>query len=200
MARKTFISYKYSESQQLRDKIIESLGDDAQYYNGETSDSPDVSDRKTETIKERLKDMIYDTSVMIVIFSPNMLLSEWISWEISYALKSIKRNVKTSKPNRIIAVIKKENGNYMWLKEVTKRNCGCVVTAYNSWKIPEIIKENRYNLKNKEYSCDECKTYDWWNDSYISIVEEDEFLENISYYIEKTFEKNSDNYNLKRKL
>lgn len=29
---KTFVSYKYSESQDLRDKIIEVLGDDATYY------------------------------------------------------------------------------------------------------------------------------------------------------------------------
>lgn len=32
MARKTFISYKYSEAQDLRDEILESLGDDATYY------------------------------------------------------------------------------------------------------------------------------------------------------------------------
>ena len=36
MAHKTFISYKYSEAQNLRDKIIDSLGEDAKYYQGET--------------------------------------------------------------------------------------------------------------------------------------------------------------------
>lgn len=41
MAHKTFISYKYSEAQRLRDDIIAALGDDATYYKGETSDSPD---------------------------------------------------------------------------------------------------------------------------------------------------------------
>ena len=39
MAHKTFISYKYSESQDLRDRIIDALGEDAAYYKGETSDS-----------------------------------------------------------------------------------------------------------------------------------------------------------------
>ena len=34
MARKTFISYKYSEAQILRNKIITKLGDDAKYYRG----------------------------------------------------------------------------------------------------------------------------------------------------------------------
>ena len=51
MAHKTFISYKHSEAQELRDKIIKSLGDDATYYKGERSDSPDLTDTSTENIK-----------------------------------------------------------------------------------------------------------------------------------------------------
>ena len=72
MAHKTFISYKYSESRNLRDRIICALGPDATYYNGETSESPDMSDLKTETIRKKLSDMIYATSVTIVIISPHM--------------------------------------------------------------------------------------------------------------------------------
>ena len=47
MSHKTFISYKWGEAQQLRDDIIEALGDDATYYKGETSDSPDLTDTST---------------------------------------------------------------------------------------------------------------------------------------------------------
>jgi MTH538 TIR-like domain (DUF1863). len=72
MAHKTFISYKYSEAQTLRDDIITALGDDATYYKGETSDSPDLTDTKTENIRKNLADMMYDTSVTIVIISPNI--------------------------------------------------------------------------------------------------------------------------------
>lgn len=32
MAHKTFISYKYSESQELRDRIIQAMGSDAAHY------------------------------------------------------------------------------------------------------------------------------------------------------------------------
>lgn len=35
MARKTFISYKFSDAKILRNTIISKLGDDARYYNGE---------------------------------------------------------------------------------------------------------------------------------------------------------------------
>lgn len=52
MAHKTFISYKYSEATELRDTIIEALGEDAKYYCGEMSDSPDLTDTTTENIKK----------------------------------------------------------------------------------------------------------------------------------------------------
>lgn len=51
MAHKTFISYKWSEAQDLRDDIITALGEDATYYKGETSKSPDLTDTSTENIK-----------------------------------------------------------------------------------------------------------------------------------------------------
>lgn len=53
MARETFISYKYSEAQNLRDSIIEALGDDATYYQGETAASPDISDASVEVLARR---------------------------------------------------------------------------------------------------------------------------------------------------
>lgn len=108
MAHKTFISYKYSESRNLRDKIIERLGTDATYYKGETSDSPNLSDYKTDTIRKNLSDMIYDTTVMIVIVSPNMKQSEWMEWEIKYALRNQSRGGIYSHTNGIVAVVQKQ--------------------------------------------------------------------------------------------
>ena len=82
MAHKTFISYKYSESRELRDRIIQAMGSDAAYYTGETSESPDMSDLKTATIRMILADMIYSSSVRFVIISPHLKESNWIDWEI----------------------------------------------------------------------------------------------------------------------
>ena len=107
MAHKTFISYKYSEAQKLRNDIIDALGEDATYYKGETSESPDLTDTSTENIKKNLKDMMYDTSVTIVILSPNMKESKWIDWEIEYCLKDITRKDRTSHTNGVVAVIMK---------------------------------------------------------------------------------------------
>lgn len=124
MAHKTFISYKFSEACNVRDKIIDALGENAKFYKGETSDSPDMSDLKTESIKENLKNMIYETSVMIVVISPDMKNSNWIDWEIEYCLKEMKRGDKTSHSNGLVGVIM-DIGGYSWFKGERRHTDGC---------------------------------------------------------------------------
>ena len=188
MAHKTFISYKYSDvveykgSDNLRDRIIEKLGPDAKFYRGENGYSKDLSSYTAEYIKKCLKDMMYDTSVTIVILSPNMKQSEWIEWEIEYSLKSITRADRTSRPNGVIAVVQKQNGwdGYAWLRNF-----------YNNWNtylLPNIINKNMNNKK----------SYGSYllSDNYIDIVTEDDFLRNPSKYIEEAYQKsrNIDSY------
>lgn len=105
MARKTFISYKYSDARNTRDRIITALGDAAVYYQGETIGSPDMSGLKTETIKSKLKDMIFPTSVIIVIISQKVDLSKWVEWEINYATSRQSRNGRQSQHNGVIIAI-----------------------------------------------------------------------------------------------
>lgn len=189
MAHKTFISYKYSESQDLRDRIIDALGEDAAYYKGETSDSPDMTDCKTETIKKNLRDMMYDTSVTIVILSPNMKESKWIDWEIEYCLKNITRKERTSHTNGVVGVISKVNGSYDWLKYSVTKPDGCKVSKYHTEKLYDIINNNRFNQYPKVYNCNTCKCVDWLNGSYIAFVEEDDFLANPQKYIDNAYDK-----------
>ena len=189
MAHKTFISYKYSEAQQLRDDIIEALGDDATYYKGERSDSPDLTDTSTENIKKNLKDMMYDTSVTIVIISPNMKKSKWIDWEIEYCLKNITRKDRTSHTNGVVGVIMKNNGGYDWFKTTTKKDDGCTSSSYKEELVYDIINNNRFNQNPKKYSCDICKTVDPLTGSYIAYVEEETFLSNPSKYINNAYDK-----------
>lgn len=189
MAHKTFISYKYSESQDLRDRIIEALGDDATYYKGETSESPDLSDTSTENIKRNLRDMMFDTSVTIIILSPNMKESKWIDWEIEYCLKKITRKDRTSQRNGLVGVISKVNGSYDWLKYKTTNEDGCTVSNYHTEKLYDIINNNRLNQSPKVYNCNICKCVDYLTGSYIAFIEEDDFLANPQRYIDNAFEK-----------
>ena len=189
MAHRTFISYKYSEAQELRDSIIDALRDDADYYMGETSDSPDLTDTSTENIKSNLKDMMYNTSVLIVILSPNMKESNWIDWEIEYCLKKIKRKNRTSHTNGVVGVIQKVDGSYDWLKYSIKNEDGHTTTNYHKEKLFDIINNNRFNQTEKVYSCEKCRSYNRLTGSYIAIVTEDDFLNNPNKYIDNAYEK-----------
>ncbi|AQS42439.1 TIR domain-containing protein (plasmid) [Bacillus velezensis] len=200
MARKTFISYKYSEATELRDKIVEALGDDSKYYQGETSESPDLSDRTTDYIKAQLKDMIYSTSVTIVIISPNMKESNWIDWEIEFSLKQIKRSERRSGTNGIVGVVMKHNGGYSWLRPSIENSDGHIAVLTKNEYLYDIIIKNRFNQEPPEYTCDVCKNVDMLTGSYISLIKEEDFLNNPNKYIENAYEKskNTDNYTLCR--
>lgn len=189
MAHKTFISYKYSEARNLRNSIIDALGDDAIYYQGETSISPDLSDTSTENIKRNLTDMMYDTSVTIVIISPNMKNSNWIDWEIEYSLKNITRKGRTSHTNGVVGVIMKFNGGYSWLKTTSTNGDGCTSSSYDESKVYSIINNNRFNQNPKKYSCDTCKTVNALTGSYIAYVEEETFLSDPQKYIDNAYDK-----------
>ena len=190
MARKTFIAYKYSEAQDLRDLIIKKLGDDASYYQGETADSPDLTDTSVENIKENLKNMIFGTSVTIVIISPKLKESNWVDWEIEYSLKEYKRSNTTSRTNGIVGVVMKVNGNYDWLISTKTNPDGCSSRSIDDSLLYNIVKGNRFNLiREDKYSCSTCKTFDQLKGSYISLIEEDNFLNNPQFYIENAFEK-----------
>ncbi len=154
-----------------------------------TSDSPDLTDTSTETIKRNLRNMMYDTSVTIVILSPDIKQSKWIDWEIEYSLKSISRKDRTSHTNGVVGVIMKVNGSYDWLKYLVKEDDGCTVSYYHSEKLYDIINKNRFNQNPPIYSCPTCKYYNGLNGSYIAIIEEDEFLANPSYYIDNAYNK-----------
>lgn len=200
MAHKTFISYKYDEAQGLRDKIIRALGNDVTYYKGETSDSPDLTDRTTETIREHLKNMIYGTSVTIVVISPHMLRSKWIDWEIAYSLRECKRGDQRSRANGVVGVIMNDpcTSSTDWIEKHCSNSDGCNMIIHDTTKLFNIINANRFNQTPKEYVCATCKTVDILNGSYIALVDEGDFLRNPARYIDNAYDKSQKlwNYNL----
>ncbi len=132
MGRKIFISYKY------KDNNVESLPgvtqptwpcdyvhyisknvlSESDIYKGESGDE-DVSLWSESKIWEHLKDKIYDSTVTIVLISPNMKdpgkwqRSQWIPWEISFSVRETTRNDRTSHRNAVLAVVLPDrNGFY----------------------------------------------------------------------------------------
>lgn len=189
MAHETFISYKYSDAVDVRDRIYENMGEYAKFYRGENGFSPNKSDDSDDVIWNYLKDMIWGTSVTIVVLSPEMLNSSWIEDEISYSLKKVSRDGTQSQRNGVVAVIKKVNGSYSWFKHTINYPDGHTSNGYYEDKVFKIIRENRRNQDPPVYVCDRCKTIDGLNGSYIAYVEEDEFIRNMEKYIENAYQK-----------
>lgn len=134
MGQKIFVSYKYIDYNvktipnvtqptwpcdyvdYIKNKVLSS--DDI--YKGENSDE-DISDWSEDDIWSHLKDKIYDSTITIVLISPNMKepgkwqRSQWIPWEISFSLRETTRNNRTSHRNAILAVILPDkNGEYSY--------------------------------------------------------------------------------------
>ena len=132
---------------------------------------------------------MYDTSVTIVVVSPNIKQSKWVDWEIEYSLKEISRKGRSSKTNGVIGVIQAVNGGSDWLVTRTSKNDGCTVRSIADAKLYPIIMDNRYNQKKKTYTCLNCKTVSQLNGSYISLVDESDFITDPDKYIENAFAK-----------
>ncbi len=132
MGRKIFVSYKYKDDDvkaipdviqptwpcDYVDYIQNNVLSDDDIYKGEKSDE-DISLWDEYKIWEHLKDKIYDSTITIVLISPNMKeqkkhqRSQWIPWEISFSLRETTRKNRTSYSNAILAVILPDkNGSY----------------------------------------------------------------------------------------
>ena len=124
MGRKIFVSYKYKDNDVKKiadviqptwpcdyvDYIQKRVLADDDIYKGEKSDE-DISEWSENDIWEHLKSKIWDSTITIVLISPNMKesnrwqRSQWIPWEISFSVRKTTRNNRTSQRNALLAVI-----------------------------------------------------------------------------------------------
>lgn len=222
MGKKIFVSYKYGDDQvenlsyyensTVRDYVtkfedILDLSDNI--YKGE-SDGEDLSVLSDDTIWEKLKDRIYDSSVTVVFISPGMKENwklerdQWIPWEVSYSLKEVSRKNKngqavTSRSNAMLAVVLPDsNGSYSYYLE-SKNCCGSGCTTHHTDKLFSIIRKNKFNLKNPNKKvCDTGETIWYGEYSYIKAVKWSEFIKNYSTYIISACERqdNIDDYDI----
>lgn len=222
MGKKIFVSYKYGDDQvenlsyyensTVRDyvtKFEDILDSSDNIYKGE-SDGEDLSVLSDDTIWEKLKDRIYDSSVTVVFISPGMKENwklerdQWIPWEVSYSLKEVSRKNKngqavTSRSNAMLAVVLPDsNGSYSYYLE-SKNCCGSGCTTHHTDKLFSIIRKNKFNLKNPNKRVCDTGEIIWYGEySYIKAVKWSEFIKNYSTYIISACERqdNIDDYDI----
>jgi hypothetical protein len=200
MGRKVFVSYKHNDNSvknltgyynntardyvdYLMDKTLK--GD---VYKGEGDE--DLSDFKDDTIKNHLKDKIHDSSITLVLISPNMKNNhkdesdQFIPWEISYSLKEITRKDKTSHTNGMLAVVLPDvNGNYDYFIENKSCNCRALKTGI----LFQILNKNMFNANDLQSgNCNVCNSNFYSGDSsYITSVKWRDFISNKDSYLDK---------------
>ena len=131
MGHKIFVSYKYADSDVKNisghyypadtvrtyvDKLADYISETSEHiYKGE-DDGEDLSKLSDDTIWEKLKDRIYDSTLTIVMISPGMRETwkadrdQWIPWEISYSLKEVSRKNRNGRmvssfSNAMLAIV-----------------------------------------------------------------------------------------------
>ncbi len=202
MARKIFVSYKHEDASVLPidgdntarayvDKLIE-LFDEDEIYKGEADE--DLSEFKDETIKSHLRDKIYDSSITLVLISPDMKDSgekesdQFIPWEISYSLKAISRNDRTSRTNAVLAIVLPDwNSSYRYfLEDDTCSSCHCC--TLHTGRLFQILRDNMFNIKDPVYNncphhADNNPVYTGYS-SYIHSIKWDDFKDDKDRYLE----------------
>lgn len=204
MARKIFVSYKYGDSSVLHIPrqgeydattarhyvdVLQAHIDANDHINKGEDDGEDMSGFKDETIESKLRDKIFDSTITVVMISKNMKdlnLSEdeqWIPWEISYSLKEITRNERTSGTNAVLAVvIPDETGSYSYI--VNHYQC---VTSWNTASLFKILGDNMFNRNEKNLNrCATCGNHHHigQDHSYIHPVKWSDFIANVNGHLD----------------
>lgn len=231
MGKKIFVSYKYSDNnvkniidtysywytcnvRDYVDKLEELLKDKTEHiYKGE-SDGEDLSQLSDDTIWDKLKNRIYDSTLTIVMLSKGMREKykeekhQWIPQEISYSLKEISRIDSSgksvqSKTNALMAIILPDrDGSYDYF--TSKKDCcssGCTCYNSNTNLIFTIMSKNMFNQKNPDTNvCDKNDTVYHGESNYMLCVKWDDFIKRIDHYIDRayTIQDNQDDYDIRK--
>lgn len=230
MGRKIFISYKYQDTDVRQmllirlyenrltrvrdyvDELQERLVKVGHNINKGEKDGEDMSVLEDATIQSILGDKIYDSSITLVLISPNMKdpflpeTEQWIPWEISYSLREQSRDGRTSKTNGVMAIVLPDaNNSYdYFIQEHTCPYCNTrILCTGRLFKVLSVNMFNRYyptystcthHSANSRPETGEC--------SYIPCVKWDDFISNIEANLQRV-ERIKDNiatYDIKKNL
>lgn len=215
MGHKIFVSYKYADANvkqintfSWEHDTVRTYVNQLEKYISETSEhiykgegeNEDLSDLTEETIWEKLKERIYDSTLTIIMISPGMkdqYLSDkeqWIPWEISYSLKEISRKTKSGEykssfSNAMLAIVLPDQfGSYSYYT-YTNTCCPSKCRHLNTSFLFDIMRLNMFNIKNPDAEiCNNNSKVYHGDSSYISSVKWDDFIADPEKYIKNAYD------------
>ncbi|BCP58053.1 molecular chaperone Tir [Streptococcus parasuis] len=193
MATKVFISFRFSDGKTIKDELVDLFDESTEVINW--SEDTDRSQMSDDTIQEYLYERLKDTSVTIVLLTPEAVsyrknedenYEDWLYDELRYSLEDRKNN----KTNGVVAVYTDDAKDKL-ISESTHSCSQCQETqSCRSLKnFDNLVRKNMVNIKNsyKKNPCD--NLYDAEHDSYISLVSLEEFKQDYTKYIDNAKEK-----------
>ena len=176
-------------------------------YKGEKDNTP-LNDLADNTIYDKLKDSLADSSITLVLISPNMKdplkeeKGQWIPREISYSLKEITRGGICSRTNKVAGIILPDGQkSYSYILEPKTTKNGKHYTLEHTDLLFDIINKNRRNIKGFEYhTLDNQSNMFYEKECYIRLYKWDSFIANPNKILNEISKINCHEYSLKKEL
>lgn len=193
MATKVFISFRFSDGKELKDELIELFDSSTEVIN--RSEDVDRSEMSEDTIQEYLYEKLKNTSVTIVILTPEAVdyrknlwgeYDDWLYDELRYSLEDRISN----RTNGVIALYTDDSESLILKSSShTCNKCNENSTCRTLTNFDNLARKNMLNVKEK-YKANKCDNlYDDDKDSYISLVHFDDFKKDYEKYINSAKEK-----------
>ena len=193
MATKVFISFRFSDGKEIKDELVDLFDESTEVIN--RSEDVDRSQMSEDTIQEYLYEKLKDTSVTIVLLTPEAVsyrknwignYDDWLYDELRYSLEDKKNN----RTNGVVAVYT-DDAKDMILESSSHYCSHCQETkSCRTLKFfDNLARKNMLNIK-QSYKKNLCNDlYDDSHDSYISLVSLEEFKQDHTKYIDNAKDK-----------
>lgn len=193
MATKVFISFRFSDGKEIKDELVDLFDESTEVIN--RSEDVDRSQMSEDTIQEYLYENLKDTSVTIVLLTPEAVsyrknwignYDDWLYDELRYSLEDRNNN----RTNGVVAVYT-DDAKDMILESSSHYCAHCQETkSYRTLKsFDNLAQKNMLNIK-QSYKKNPCNDlYDDSHDSYISLVSLEEFKQDYTKYIDNAKDK-----------
>ena len=193
MATKVFISFRFSDGKEIKDELVDLFDESTEVIN--RSEDVDRSQMSEDTIQEYLYEKLKDTSVTIVLLTPEAVsyrknwignYDDWLYDELRYSLEDRNNN----RTNGVVSVYT-DDAKDMILESSSHYCAHCQETkSCRTLKFfDNLARKNMLNIK-QSYKKNPCNDlYDDSHDSYISLVSLEEFKQDYTKYIDNAKDK-----------
>ena len=193
MTRRVFISFRFSDGAPYKEKLDELFDSSVEVIN--CSEDTDRSALSEESIRSYLYKKLSNTSVTIILLTPNTLtyerdedgqIDDWTYDEVRYSLEDRTNN----RMNGLVAVYVPEARDLiLYTHNCSKCNSKCKVTTIPNRE--HLFRKNMMNIKRAyaAHACSEKGIFDAAKDSYCSLISWSDFVKDFGRYIDNAADK-----------